>query len=355
MRPILALKSLYGQLKQIPTPKGITSKEIVVQAIEFENPPRIPYTLFFYPTSGDIFDFFFAKWLQNKPKVKNGYYNDKWGVIWKDTGYWWGTAVKHPLADLSNLSNYKFPNPIPKGFSLLPKVASLARRKKKYIVAPNMITMYERMRSLMGFENLMLAPFNQPDKLEKLLDILMDMTIDLITKYNASGNNLFDAFMTWEDWGLQSRLQMKIDTFKEFFKPRYKRIIETVHESEKHFIWHSCGDITELLPEMIDLRVDVVQIDQPRLLGHQNLIDSLGGKMCMWNTVDIQWSNQAHITDNDIVTEIETMINTYNVQKFQGGFIFRNYPDPEDLNISEKRQRFINSTFLNYLKTQPNK
>jgi hypothetical protein len=348
MKPILALESLYGQLKQVPTPNGITSKEIVVKAIEFENPPRIPYTLFFYPTRGDLFDFFFAKWLRRKPKVKDGFYTDEWGVVWKDTGYWWGTAVKHPLADLANLSDYKFPNPIPKGtFLLLPKVAKLARRKKKYIVAPNLITMYERMRSLMGFVNLMLAPYNQPDKLEKLLDILADMTINLITKYSTSG--LFDAFMTWEDWGLQSRLQMRIDTFKQFYKPIYKRIIDTVHENGMHFIWHSCGDITELIPEMIDLGVDVVQIDQPRLLGHQKLIESLGGKMCMWNTVDIQWSNQAHITNKDIVAEIKSMIAIYDVKKYRGGFIFRNYPDPEDINISEKRQRFINSTFLQYL------
>ena len=350
MRPILAIKTLYGQLKRVPTPKGITSKEIVDKAIEFENPPRIPYTLFFYPTRGDLFDFFFAKWLRSKPKVKDGYYTDEWGVVWEDTGYWWGTAVKHPLADLANLSKYKFPNPYPKGmFPLLPKVAKLARRKKKYTVAPNVIDMYERMRSLMGFENLMLAPYNQPDKLEELLDILADMTIDLITKYSESGSHLFDAFMTWEDWGLQSRLQVRIKTFKEFFKPRYKRIIDTVHERGMHFIWHSCGDIMTLIPEMIDLGVDVVQIDQPRLLGHQKLIDLLGGKMCMWNTVDIQWSNQAHITNQDIVTEIEDMIAIYNSEKYNGGFIFRNYPDPEDIKIPKQRQKFINSAFLQRL------
>lgn len=112
---------------------------------------------------------------------------------------------------------------------------------------------------------------------------------------------------------------------------------------------HSCGDIMELIPEMIDLGIDVVQIDQPRLLGHNELIESLGGKMCMWNTVDIQWSNQAHITNNDIENEIESMITIYDILRYKGGFIFRNYPDPEDINIPKKRQRFINSTFLQYI------
>lgn len=343
----MALKSLYGQLKQVPTPIGITSKEIVIKTIEFDDPPRIPYSFYCHPTFGDIFDFFFMKWTDKKPNVKNGFYTDEWGVVWQNTRYTWGTAVKYPLSELAHLANYKFPKPITnKRLFLIAKVAKLAKFKKKYIVAPNHICMLERMRSLMGVEKLILAPYEQPSKLEELLDILTNMTIDLLNKYNNSGLNLFDAFMTWEDWGSQSRLLMSNDMFKKFYKPRYKRIVDAVHENGMHFIWHSCGYIMDLIPDMIDIGVDVVQIDQPRLLGHQQLIDSLGGKMCMWNPVDIQWSTQNHITNDDIKKEIDDMINIYNIKKYKGGFIFRNYPDPQDINISIERQKFINSTFI---------
>jgi len=343
----MALKSLYGQLKQVPTPIGITSKEIVIKTIEFDDPPRIPYSFYYHPTFGDIFDFFFMKWTDKKPNVKNGFYTDEWGVVWQNTRYIWGTAVRYPLSELADLANYKFPKPITnKRLFIIAKVAKLAKRKKKYIVAPNYICMLERMRSLMGVEKLILAPYEQPNELEELLDILTNMTIDLLNKYNNSGLDLFDAFMTWEDWGSQSRLLMSNDMFKKFYKPRYKRIVEAVHENGMHFIWHSCGYIMDLIPDMIDIGVDVVQIDQPRLLGHQQIIDSLGGKMCMWNPVDIQWSTQNHITNDDIKKEIDDMINIYNIKKFKGGFIFRNYPDPQDINISVERQKFINSTFI---------
>ncbi|MFX1515726.1 MAG: uroporphyrinogen decarboxylase family protein [Promethearchaeota archaeon] len=343
----LALKSLYGSLKKVPTPKDISSREIVSKAIEFQNPPRIPYCLFFHPTRGDIFDLgFIGKWLRpSKPKAKDGYYFDEWGVKWQITGRWWDTAVKFPLADLSVLPNYQFPNVIPRGMKpVFNTFARVARRRGKYIVAPNLINLYERMRSLMGFEELMIAPYKQPDQLEQLLNRLTLLTIDLIEIYGKKG--LYDAFMTWEDWGLQTSLQMKIDTFRQFYKPRYKQIIEATHSNNMHFIWHCCGNILTLLPEMIDLGVDVVQIDQPRLMGHQKLINILGKKMCMWNCVDIQWSNRPEITEKEIYNEIKEMIQTYSIEKYSGGFIFRNYPDPEDISISRDRQVFINQTFL---------
>jgi uroporphyrinogen decarboxylase len=342
-----ALKSLYGSLKKIPTPKDISSREIVRKAIEFQKPPRIPYCLFFYPTRGDIFDigFIVQNLKPNKPKTKDGFYFDEWGVKWQVTGRFWDKAVEHPLADLSVLPDYHFPQIIPRGMITLFKTfARLARRRGKYIVAPNLINLFERMRSLMGFEELMVAPYKQPDQLEQLLDLLTHMTIEIIEDYGDL--RLFDAFMTWEDWGLQTSLQMKIDTFQQFYKPRYKQIIEATHSKNMHFIWHCCGYILDLIPEMIDLGVDVVQIDQPRLMGHQVLINTLGRKMCMWNCVDIQWSNRPEITEKEIYDEIKEMIQIYDIDKYSGGFIFRNYPDPEDISISRDRQVFINRTFL---------
>ncbi|UCG03457.1 MAG: hypothetical protein JSW11_05575 [Candidatus Heimdallarchaeota archaeon] len=346
----LAVQSLYNSLKKVPTPKSITSNEIVRKAIEFDKPPRIPYCMFFHPTRGDIFDIgFIGKWLRpNKPKFKNGFYFDEWGVKWQVTGRWWDTAVEHPLADLRVLQDYQFPRIVPRGmYPVFRTLARLARRKGKYIVVPNLVDMYERMRALMGFEELMVAPYKQPNLLEELLDHLANMTIEIIEKYGKT--DLFDAFMTWEDWGLQTSLQMKIETFRQFYKPRYKRIIDTTHSNDMHFIWHCCGYIMDLIPEMIDLGVDVIQIDQPRLMGHQELIDQLGRKMCMWNCVDIQWSNRSERTEEEICTEIKEMIQTYNVPKYSGGFIFRNYPDPEDISISKDRQILINRTFLDFI------
>jgi hypothetical protein len=63
---------------------------------------------------------------------------------------------------------------------------------------------------------------------------------------------------------------------------------------------------------MIEIGVDVVQLDQPRLMGHQKLADEFGGKICFWNTVDIQWSTSGGVTADDLRAEVAEMVGALN-------------------------------------------
>jgi uroporphyrinogen-III decarboxylase len=189
-----------------------------------------------------------------------------------------------------------------------------------------------------------MAPYAQPDGLRKLLDRLSGLVVEAVETYARMG--IYSGFITYEDWGMQNGLQMKIDTFREFYKPVYKRIADTCHKHKMHFFWHNCGYIIDMFPDMIEIGVDVLQLDQPRLMGHQKLIDMLGGKLCMWNTVDIQWSVLDEVTDAEIRREVADMLRIYDVKKYHGGFIAKHYPQPWDINLPPGRQRLIYEAFM---------
>ena len=339
-----ALASLLT-LKPEPTPRGMSSQEIVRRAIEFDNPPRIPYYFLFHPNAADIILIGpLSESSDNRGgREKGEIYEDNWGVRRVVTGRLWDHPIDYPLKDLSKFDSYKFPNMI-KGIKPIKPLVRLGNMAKKYMVGWNPIYMYETMRSLMGFEELMMAPYLQPDGLHRLLNKLTEMTIQAVEAYHQIGG--IHGFLTAEDWGLQGSLQMKIDTFREFYKPYYQRIINACHERSIHFIWHNCGVISDMFPDMIEMGVDVVQFDQPRLMGHQKLIEALGGKICMWNCVDIQWASKEEITDDDIREEILTMLKTYDPINHKGGFIAKHYPQPWDINLSAERQMLIYQTFM---------
>ncbi len=158
----------------------------------------------------------------------------------------------------------------------------------KYVVGADPINAYERLRSLMGFENLMVAMYADQERFERLLDKLTDMTVEVVEAYAGIGG--VHGFMTWDDWGLQTSLQIRPAKWREMFKPRYARIVEACHKNGMHYILHSCGVIWDIIPDMIEIGMDVLQIDQPRLMGVERLANEFGGKICFWNCVDIQWS-----------------------------------------------------------------
>jgi uroporphyrinogen decarboxylase len=339
------LETIKG-LRRVPTPKGMTSREIVRRTIEFKDPPRIPYCFYFNPSATDIIIMgpLSAAATSHKGKIGDQY-TDDWGTTWEVTGRLWDHPIRFPLEDLGKLDKYKTPdvtspinNAIIRGFSML------AYRSGKYMLALNPLYMFETMRSIMGFEELMMAPYRQPDGLRNLLDRLGGIVIDAISIYARLGT--FDGFITYEDWGMQNTLQMKIDTFREFYKPVYKRIIDECHKYKMHYFWHCCGYILDLLPEMLEIGVDVVQLDQPRLMGHRKLIDMLGGKLCMWNTVDIQWSTSEDVTDDEIRKEVAEMVRIYDVNRYRGGYIAKHYNQPWDINLPAQRQRLIADAFM---------
>jgi hypothetical protein len=334
---------MLRELKKMPCPKGMTSRDIVTHAIEFKDPPRIPYSFVYNPPATDIAFTGSVDQAPAKRKLIFGdRYVDSWGVTWEFSDRAWDHAIEHPLTDLAKVENHRFPD-FTNGIRQAVWYNNMARKAGKYLLGLNPIMMFETMRSLMGFDELMVAPFTQPDGLHKLLGRLTEETIRAIETFVSVG---VDGFMTLEDWGLQTSLQMNIETFRKFYKPYYARMAEACHKHGIHFFWHNCGHIMDMLPDMIEIGVDVVQLDQPRLMGHDNLVRMLGGKMCMWNTVDIQWSGAENITEQDICDEVANMVHIYDVEKYHGGFIAKHYPSPWDIELSVKRQRLIYRSFM---------
>jgi hypothetical protein len=331
-------------LEPVPTPPGFTSREVVRRAIEFDRPPRIPYS-FVDPLVSDFADVSYLPiFFSSSAFVPKGDLRfDEWGVGWRGTGRAWGHADVNPLADLSALDGYRFPETITaEGWAHVRAFVDAANGAGKYVVGADPIASYERLRGLMGYENLMLALYTDRERFEQLLDKLTDMTIDVVRRYAEMGG--VHGFMTWEDWGLQTSLQIRPKQWREIFKPRYARIIEAAHQGGMHYLWHSCGYIADIIPDMIEMGVDVLQLDQPRLMGVDRLAGEFGGKICFWNTVDIQWSSPGDVSLEEAQAEAKHMVDSFG--RFGGGFIARQYPQPFDIGMSHEKHQAIYEAFM---------
>ncbi len=68
-----------------------------------------------------------------------------------------------PLRNLNRLDSYQFPDvAAPEKFDALETFVKQALKAGKYVVGFDPILMFERLRALVGFEELMVAPYTQP-------------------------------------------------------------------------------------------------------------------------------------------------------------------------------------------------
>jgi hypothetical protein len=137
-----------AMLTPVPTPEGMTSREIVRRAIEFDAPPRVPYS-FMSPLQTDFFE---ATWLNVVRGAGGGrpsgaelgeVYRDEWGVGWEVTKRHWDHAIEHPLSDLGRLADYRFPDvAAAERLDWVEPCLERARASGKYAVGCDPIGMY---------------------------------------------------------------------------------------------------------------------------------------------------------------------------------------------------------------------
>src|SRR5512139_3782814 len=90
----------------------MTSREIVKRAITFQNPPRLPlkFDIVGVNDCWDVWTVDPTGWEWGFPAGQR--MADEWGCVWAKTGVSnSGQVVEHPLADITQLKNYRWPDP----------------------------------------------------------------------------------------------------------------------------------------------------------------------------------------------------------------------------------------------------
>jgi hypothetical protein len=110
--------------------------------------------------------------------------------------------------------------------------------------------------------------------------------------------------------------------FEDFFLERYRRMVRAVHGHGWHFMLHSCGRVNDFIPYFLEAGMDVLNLQQPRAYGIEDLGRQYAGKACFLTTADIQ----ATMPGGDpqrIRDEVRLLVESWS--RPEGGFIVFNY------------------------------
>jgi len=312
------------------------SREIIIKCIEFKNPPRIGLHFDVEPLHGKkwaVTDFGWLSYPYDPEKNYNNPNND-WGMKLTSLnakGQDKGQVKEHPLADWSKFENYPWPDfSNPARYIKLKKQVAEFREKGLYIYGtiPSLMQLCSDLRYI---ENWFLDHLMYPGKLTDLLEIIHGARMDMINEYHKMG---VDAVITWDDMGTNIDTLISPGEFRNIYFPWYKKLNDELHNRGMHFIHHCCGKVNKFMDMFIEAGTDVLQLDQPTLMGIDYLSRNYGGKICFWNPVDIQTTMQEGSLE-DIRDEAREMVEK--LGKFNGGFMVKAYESPEAINLTEEK------------------
>ncbi|MGC9468453.1 MAG: uroporphyrinogen decarboxylase family protein [Anaerolineae bacterium] len=294
----------------------MTPREVVRRTIRFEGADRIPYELP-EPWGSDF------AWVGMTPspdaRPREGV--DEWGAVWENIGVSsLGEVKDYPLKEWDRWDALRIPDiREPRRWTVLQ--GARERAGDRFLIGSG-LSLYERAHFIRGLENVWMDIYLAPDALGRLIDVLVEMNLYAIERYAEIG---VDGLMFCDDWGLQDRLMISPDSWRAIWKPRYARVYQAAHEAGLLTLLHSCGNITSILDDLIEIGLDVIQMDQQENMGLDVLGETFGGRITFWCPVDIQQTMVCGTTD-EIRAYARRMVRT--LGRPNGGFIARWYSDP---------------------------
>jgi uroporphyrinogen decarboxylase len=199
-----------------------------------------------------------------KEPIDDVYVRDGYGGVWRQDRRPWHLE-KPPLAQPS-FEGYEFPKP---EVFLRPEWREQSRRvieqtPDAFHLGELGWGLFERSWNLRGFENLLTDVVTDPDFVEEALDRLTDLYLTFV---DYTADLPIDGILFGDDWGDQRGVIIGPKRWRKFLKPRWARIYERVHQHGLYTLAHSCGSVADILPDIIEIGLDVLESVQPEAAG----------------------------------------------------------------------------------------
>jgi uroporphyrinogen decarboxylase len=204
--------------------------------------------------------------------------------------------VGYPLegATLADLERYPWPDPRDPGRTRgLREEARRLYEETGYAICLDTVGMgtFESCWMLRGLQNFFCDLAADPEFAFALLGKVADFKIALYEELLSAAGEYLDVVFVSDDLGTQRAPMVSLKTYRELIKPHQARVWRSVKSGTgAKLFMHSCGSVRALIPDFIEMGLDVLNPVQPLAAGMDTaeLKREFGDRLCFWGAVDEQ-------------------------------------------------------------------
>jgi len=305
----------------------MSSYEVVKRAVHFQGPDRLPLRFASLGIS-DTHSVATNAVGTGDHALRETY--DEWGCLWTRSAVAnMGQVKGHPLEDWSAFERYRWPDPDDPAY-----YAGMEERfdgsEEKYVTTSIFMLLFERMHSLRGMTNVLTELYTDRGRMEDLADRIVAFDVAVIGNIGARLPGRIHGFTFTDDWGTELATFVSPRMWCDFFQPRYARIFEAAHAQGWDVWMHSCGKVNAIIEPLIEIGLDVINLQQPRALGIEEIGERFAGRICFESLCDIQAT--LPFKDADAIRE-EAGLLLERWATPEGGFVLSDYGDGEAIGV----------------------
>jgi uroporphyrinogen decarboxylase len=254
-------------------------------------------------------------------------YRDLWGVerVHPEGGYYYHQR-RAPLEGsitVADVRRHTWPDPEDPG--LLEGMAARLAWIRTHTEAAAILTLpapfVHLSQFIRGFQDWYTDFILGTDVLEALFDAVLDITIRIAERELEAFGRDVDVVRCGDDLGGQNGLQVGREHYLRYIKPRHAKFFHRVRElTPAKLMFHSCGSIVDILPDLIETGVQIINPVQVTARGMDPafLKREFGRDLVFWGGTDSQ-KTLPFGTAEEVRAMVARLIDTFGPG---GGFVF---------------------------------
>ena len=194
-------------------------------------------------------------------------YYDQWGAKLRrpKAGGHYFDYVEYPIKEstLEALERYSWPDPDdPSRYEGLRERAQALREGTPYALVGECGLggdILARPQWIRGYAESMLDLAAHPDFAEAFLERVTQIAVRAWSRFLDEVGEFLDVAAFGDDVGMQDRPLISPAMYRRLVKPRHARIVESIKARTKAKVFmHSCGAVSEFIPDIIEIGVDIL-------------------------------------------------------------------------------------------------
>ena len=278
----------------------MNSRERFFTTLRHEAPDRVPFVLQLRPEIADRLN----------AELPAGDYRD----FYQEDIRW--IPVEYPEKGEIRLADNYFPLPSRQALQKAKEQIQLAKDKNLITCNGYMPGIFEHLKAFTSDEHALVHMLLEPDDMHRQISRVTEWLSRLHELFAGIG---FDICWSGDDLGTQKSTIMSIDSYREFYKQHHAALIRRIKavNPEVKVAFHCCGYIGTILPEWIEIGVDIIHSVQPEANDLACLKKEFGNKIVFWGAVGLQ----EEFFYLDIKTMAERIKKTLDIMAPGGGYI----------------------------------
>ena len=191
-------------------------------------------------------------------KYEDGTWMTEWGVV--RGGAHWGQPLTHPLHGVESVAEveaYKgFPNP--DDFITKFTEEEIAWAKDFCLIGGSWSPIFHDSVELVDMEEFFIMLYTNPGVCEAIIERCFEFHYELDRRVFEQNKNLVDMYFLGNDFGSQRALLLSPDMWRKFYKPPLAKLAEQAKKNGCVTAIHSCGDIHEIIGDLIEIGFDAI-------------------------------------------------------------------------------------------------